>query len=135
MWASPSGLFGRCALERSALRFLPTWLCVLTPVILLLVFITLALHVRIGLGHWPQPMIEDYRTEAYYRHQELFRLTAYATFYGALPCWMLLIIAFPRLRGSARLHLGQAGVYAAGWALIGIYCVIDPGRFIEWLLD
>ena len=117
------------------LQLLPTWLCVLAPVILLAVFISLALHVRVGLGHWPKPMVENYRTEAYERHEEVFKVTALITFYGALPCWMLFIIAFPRLRGSAKLHLAQGAIYAAGWALIGLYWVVDPWRFVEWLLD
>jgi hypothetical protein len=80
-------------------------------------------------------MVEGYSNKAYDAHEEIFQATAYATFYGALPCWVLLIIAFPRLRGSAKLHLAQAAAYVAGWMLIGIYCGIDPGHLVEWFLD
>jgi len=37
-----------------------TWVPVLAPALLLFAFLTLAAHVRLGLGHWPRPMWEEY---------------------------------------------------------------------------
>jgi len=52
-------------------RFL-TWVLVLSPLLLLSVFLTLAAHVRLALGHWPTPMLENYDTVAYSRHERVF---------------------------------------------------------------
>ncbi len=124
------------ALTHQTERRLPlaTWLFVLSPVVLLLTFITLALHVRLGLGHWPTPMLENYHTSAYQAHEQVLTYFGYFTVFAALPLW-LLMLCFRACRISLRTHLLQAAVYAAGWVLIVFYCTIDPGRFVAWFMD
>lgn len=111
-----------------------TWALVLSPVLLLVLFLTLAVHVRLGLGHWPKPMRENYHTAAYSSHEHIFTLFALVTVYGAVPLWLLLLFFRP-FRISLRTHLIQAGIYALGWGLIAIYTAWDPGQFTEWFLD
>jgi hypothetical protein len=109
------------------------WALVLSPAMLLVEFITLGLHVRFALGHWPKPMIENYSSTAYTLHEQVFTGLALFT-YAAGPLWLLLLL-FPPLRKSLRVHLIQAGVYAAGWGMIALCCLWDPYRFAEWFLD
>ena len=111
-----------------------TWTLVLSPLLLLLLFLTLAMHVRLALGHWPTPMIENFNTVAYSRHEQLFIWVALFTVYAAIPLW-LVALCFRVFRISLKTHLIQAGVYALGWALIALYGFIDPGKFTEWFLD
>lgn len=113
---------------------LVSWLLVITPALLLVGFITLAAHVRIGLGHWPTPMIENYDTAAYWIHDRVLVWVGMFTVFAAIPLW-LLTLCFQRFRISLKTHLIQAGVYACGWGLIALYGAVDPGRFMEWFLD
>ena len=105
-----------------------------SSLLLLFVFITLAAHVRLGLGHWPTPMLEKYQTAAYDGHEQMFVWVALFTVYAAVPLW-LLSLCFGMFRISLKTHLLQASFYAMGWVLIGLYGSIDPGRFVEWFLD
>jgi magnesium-transporting ATPase (P-type) len=111
-----------------------TWLVVCSPVLLLLVFIALAVHVRVGLGHWPTPMLEHYDTAAYRAHALALIWVIFFTVFAAIPLW-LLMLCFRPLRISLKTHLIQAGVYVAGWVLIIMYGAVDPGRFLEWFFD
>ena len=111
-----------------------SWALVFSPIVLLLVFVTLAAHVRIGLGHWPKPMWEDYSTPAYTAHLLVFVGVALFTVYAAIPLW-LLAICLPWFRISLKTHLAQAGTYAAGWGLIALYAKLDFGWFVTWFLD
>jgi hypothetical protein len=111
-----------------------TWALVLSPLVVLFVFVTLAAHVRLGLGHWPMPMLESYATTAYSRHVQVFVWFARFAVYGAIPLWIV-ALCFRRFRISLKTHLIQAVVYVAGWVFIGIYGMVDPGSFAEWFLD
>ena len=105
-----------------------------SPLLLLFVFLSLAAHVRLGLGHWPPPMFENYKTTAYSQHEQVFIWVALFTVFAAIPLW-LASLCIRVFRISLKTHLIQAGVYALGWALIALYALVDPGRFIEWFLD
>ena len=113
--------------EQRKVRFL-TWALVLSPVLLLFGFITLAAHVRLALGHWPAPMTENYHTAAYRQHEQVFAWFAMFTVYAAIPLW-LAALCFRLFRISRKTHLIQAGAYVAGWLLIALYGCVDPGRF------
>jgi hypothetical protein len=105
-----------------------------SSLLLLFVFLTLAAHVRLGLGHWPTPMLENYQTTAYSRHEQVFIWVALFTVYAAVPLW-LVSLCFGMFRISLKTHLTQTGICAVGWALIALYSFMDPGRFMEWFLD
>jgi hypothetical protein len=111
-----------------------TWVLMCSSPLLLFVFLSLAAHVRLGLGHWPTPMLESYNTAAYGRHVQVFVWVALFTVYAAVPLW-LVALCFGIFRISLKTHLLQTGIYVAGWVLIALYGEIDPGRFVEWFLD
>lgn len=102
--------------------------------VLLLCILSLGMHVRLGLGHWPQPMVDKYTTAAFSFHTQAVIGLALFTMYGAGPLWLLLL-CFRRVRASARLHLLQAGIYLVGWGLVVGYMAWDPRRFVQWYLD
>ena len=79
----------------SRLREWLTWLCVSTPYLLLLGLVTLALHVRLGLGRWPVPIFENYVTVPYLLHEHYVYTWLLLTVIGSLPAWGLLLRAFP----------------------------------------
>lgn len=122
--------------EHQAKQRLPlaTWPLVFSPVLLLIVFIALAVHVRLGLGHWPTPMFESYHTPAFRAHEQVLVWVWLFTVYAAIPLW-LLMLCFRPFRISFRTHLIQVGVYAVGWGVIVLYGAIDPGQFLDWFLD
>ena len=113
---------------------LPSWLLALTPTLLLLLLIGLTLQVRLGVGHWPQPLIEKYNTSAFKRNLVIFAGVAVFTIYAAPALW-LVCVCLPLFRLSFKTHMIQAALYVAGWGLIAGYWALDPGRFITWLLD
>jgi hypothetical protein len=90
--------------------------------------------VRIALGHWPTPMVENYETPAYRMHEQVLVWVGMFTVFAAVPLW-LLTLRFRPFRISPEIHLIQAGVYALGWGLIVLYGAVDPGKFMEWFLD
>jgi len=118
----------------SRLRDRLAWLCVSTPYLLLLALVTLAFHVRLGLGRWPVPVIENYQTASYLLHQHYVHTWLLITVVGALPAWGLLLCFQPgqlSLRACAK----QLACYAFGWGLICLTAILDPTPFTEWFLD
>ena len=111
-----------------------TWICSLSSILLLLTFITVAFHIRLGLGHWPTPMTEDYRTTAFRIHEHALIAVVLFTVYAAGPLW-LLFLCFRGLRLSRRTHATQAVVYGLGWLLIVLAGKYDPTTFTQWFLD
>jgi hypothetical protein len=79
-------------------------------------------------------MQEDYSTPAFEVHMKILQGTVICALYSVVPMWALLLCAKP-LRLSFRTHTIQLAVYAAGWGLIGLFCALDPWRFVTWLAD
>ena len=121
-------------IEKNRLLPLVTWALALSPLLLLFEIISLALHVRMGLGHWPKPMIENYGTAAFDWHALTVIGFGVFTTYAAIPLG-LLCLCFRPLRITRRTHLIQAGVFAAGWGVVWAYCAWDPQQFVAWYLD
>jgi hypothetical protein len=111
-----------------------TWMFVSSPYLLFLIFLTLAVHVRVGLGHWPTPVFENYHTMACGLHEQVVIWVAVFTIFVAIPLWLISLL-FRLFRISLKTHLLQAGVYIVGWAIIILYARIDPYKFAEWFFD
>ncbi len=111
-----------------------TWMCSLSPVVLWLTFVTLALHIRLGLGHWPTPMADNYPTIAFRAHENLLVALGFFSAYAAAPFWLVLLL-FKRLRNSWRIRITQVAVYGLGWLLIFLAPRYDPTTFTAWFLD
>jgi hypothetical protein len=118
----------------SLLKQWMTWVCALSSVALVVGAVLLALHVRLGLGHWPTPMREDYRTLAYQLHEQVVVGMAAFAVYAAVPLWIL-FVCLPWFRISGRVHVVQVFIYLFGWALVAILLYFDPYRFVSWLAD
>jgi len=109
--------------------WIPAALWILTPVI----FLGLALHVRVGLGHWPKPLIERYETSAYQSHELVLEVVAnLAIFTGGI--W-LLAICFKKTRPAWRTLLPQIILYLAGLGIYFLFRAINPGHFFDWYLQ
>ena len=119
---------------RGSWKDLPTWLCTITPWLLIVVGLSLAMHVRLGLGHWPQPVVEHYATPAFQKHLWGFRVSFVFALYSLVPAWMFLLCA-RRFRVSVGFHAIQAAGYVGGWLFILLICSMDPWRFLAWLAD
>jgi hypothetical protein len=94
----------------------------------------MAAHVRLGLGHWPKPMTESYRSAAFTVHETALFIVGLFALYGAVPLYLSLLL-FRRHRVTPQFHLKQAAVYILGWILIVLLAKADPTTFTEWLLD
>lgn len=111
-----------------------TWIPGLAPMLLLVAILTLAAHVRLGLGHWPTPMVESYHSPGYLRHEVIVGLIGGFALYVAGPLWAI-FVAIPWFRISAKTHLIQLAMYLGGFLLIFLAGKFDPTPFTEWLLD
>jgi hypothetical protein len=105
-----------------------------SPWVLFVLVAAMAVHVRLGLGHWPKPMVEDYRTLAYKIHDDMIGCVFLFGIYVALPLW-LIFLCFRRLRLSLAVHLLQLLVFGCGWLAIYFAGKYDPTTFSEWFLD
>jgi hypothetical protein len=113
---------------------LPTWLCMVSPFMLGLTYVTMGLHIRLGLGHWPKPMVENYQTVAFRIHEGTFLVVMLFTVFAAVPLWGV-FLCFRRLRLSWRTHIAQALTYSLGWLVILVAGKYDPTTFTDWFLD
>lgn len=111
-----------------------TWLPCWAPLALFMGVLSLAAHVRLGLGRWPVPMVENYHTKGYQYHEVLVFLLGLVALYIAGPLWAILV-ATPRLRLSPTRHLLQFAVFISGFVLIFLAAKFDPTPFTEWFLD
>jgi hypothetical protein len=112
----------------------PSWLCAATSPALFISFVTLLLHVRLGVGHWPKPMWEDYSTFALKAH-ELVALGLFATSTFVAPVIGVGLLCFRATRGSWQFHVAQLGLFAGGWILVLALWHADPFQFVTWLKD
>ena len=112
---------------------IPTWICAFSSLVLLALILSLAVHLRLGLGHWPQSMDEDYSTAAFKVHEAVVYFVAHFAIFMAIPLWPVLLL-FKRFRAGVRTHLVQSAIFSAGWILIYLFFKYDPTSFSTWLL-
>ena len=101
---------------------------------MLLVYLTLGIHIRLGLGHWPVPMIEDYRSPAFLVHEVVLLVWLYCALFGAMPLWLLCLLIRP-LQPSRRVAVTQLLTFGVGWLLIAAVLIFDPTTLSAWFLD
>jgi hypothetical protein len=109
------------------------WLCALSSPALLLTIVTLAMHIRLGLGRWPF-YGEEYHTALFSLHWLILSGTTLFALFGAAPLWLLLL-CFRSFRVSWRTHVSQAIAFISGWILICLGGKYDPTPFTDWFLD
>ena len=110
-----------------------TWFPVITPLIYLLLYVSLAAHCRWVVGHWPQPMIENVNVSSYKIHEAILNLFMYAVFLS-IPVWIITLF-IKKFRITFKIHLLQFIIFGLGILLIILAFRLDPTSFTEWFLD
>lgn len=112
-----------------------SWSCALSPVVLLFVFIGFGIHVRLGLGHWPTPMVEDYHSAAFRVHEWVLIGSLWFALVIAGPLWLVSLFSRSLRPAWPRTVAFQLLLCAAGWLAIVAVLRFDPTTFSAWLLD
>lgn len=103
------------------------------PAICLLSLAVLAAIVRLDLGHWPEPMHENYDSliSDFLIHISGYLLSAS---FGAPLIWIgfAAILLFNRLYKTVAVH---SMLLICGWIALAIFWKYSPGDFMSWLLD
>ena len=111
-----------------------TWLFAISPFVLLIAFITMALHVRLGFGHWPDQAVDDFPTAGLMAHDLGFIALMLFAILGAIHI-PVTFIHHRELRVRLRVVLSQALMYALGWILLFLVTEYAPARFVTWFTD
>jgi hypothetical protein len=110
-----------------------TWLPVITPLMWLFLYISLAIHCRLVVGHWPEPIIENVNILSYNIHETLIYILMYIVFLS-IPAWFIMLF-FKNLRITLKIHLIQITAFVLGILLIALFFKFDSTPFTEWFLD
>jgi len=111
-----------------------TWLCALSPAVLLLVSITMALHIRLGFGFWPDQSLDSFPAFDFRVHDWLF--IASVLFAGFAPIHLLVtLIHYRELGFTLRQFALQALVWIVGWVVFFAVVSTVPARFVTWFTD
>ena len=111
-----------------------TWFFAFSPFLIFVVFGAMAMHVRLSLGHWPKPMIEDFSSPYMPIFGRCIGLAMTISTEYAIAIW-LLIVSIKPLRISWRAHISQVIFYLNSWFLTLLCCIFLPGDFISWYFD
>jgi hypothetical protein len=109
-------------------------MCALSPAVLLLVSITMALHIRLGFGHWPDQAVLSFPAFHFRVHDWLF-IAAMLSAVFALIHLLVTLVHHRQLGVGLRQVAAQALVYVAGWVAFFVVASIIPARFVSWFLD
>ncbi len=109
------------------------WGMGLCPMALLGLVLAASFSLRAELGHWPEPMFDDGHS-AVANYETAFLSIFILTIILAIPFWLLVLLS-SRARASVSQRVLVSSAYLSGWALLVLYCRVDPWRFIEWFLD
>ena len=109
------------------------WSLVVLPWTTALAWGGLALHVRLGLGHWPHPMWEQYSTPL---ARWLDLVSVWLLMGTGLSAFLATGALFQRVCWTEPHYRRKALVYLAGLAaLVAVYVALGNTSFIEWWID
>ena len=111
-----------------------SWVCAASPFALLVAFVTLAIHIRLGLGHWPTPMSEDYHSSAFDVHAAILSFCGMFALYVAGPLWLLCLLIPPLRPEWPRGVVFQFLTMVIGALLMIAVLKFDPTTFTAWVL-
>ena len=112
-----------------------SWSCALSPFALLLVFLAFGVHIRLGIGHWPIPMIENYHSTAFSIHEWVLMICVWFSLFVAGPLWLICLLLRSLRPAWPRTVVSQLVTCAAGWLAIFAVLTFDPTTFSAWFLD
>lgn len=111
-----------------------TWLCALSPLVVLLLFSTMALHIRLGYGRWPQDAIDDFPALHFQLHEWMFLEAILFSVFAPMPL-LGTLIWHRRLGMRLQQSTLLVAVCLTGWiGTFGILAIV-PARFVTWFLD
>ena len=119
------------------MKFRPpaTWFCAGLPLIAFLVFLSMALHVRLSIGEWPHDALEmKDMSLGLALHEFCFAITLLFGGFVATPLWLILL-CFRSLRISARTHVVQASILLLGLFMLWGGMMMLPSKWVTWFLD
>jgi len=113
-----------------------TWVFTGLPYLGLFMFATMALNVRLAVGHWPTESLEvKDMTLGLVLHDCLFITSFLLGAFAAGPLWLISLF-FSKFRISARIHIVQAGILILGLFLIWLGPFeLFPSEWVVWFLD
>ena len=120
-------------LNLSKNRTVLAWLCALAPAVFLFVFFTMAAHIRLSFGHWPDQSVGGFR-EPLEVHNWIIAGSLLFNFVAFIHLIVTLIHhrEFSAGFGRAVLHVS---LFIAGWVLLFVFLANAPARFVVWFID
>ncbi|MBN8249240.1 MAG: hypothetical protein J0L84_17575 [Verrucomicrobia bacterium] len=110
------------------------WLSALSPIVLLLDFVMMSLHVRLSFGHWPLDAVDSFPTPLLGVHHSFFMVTVLGA--AIAPFCLLPTFVIRRCPGICSLHrVVLPAVLAAGWVGLVVVTSSMPAWFVAWFLD
>ena len=109
--------------------------CALIPAACLCMFYSFVLRARFALGVWPEPYRPDPKSLGFEMHHGVVGVLLEAAFFSPIAFALLALVhqAVPRLRSRP---MGWAIVFfLAGYSVLWLALMLDPGSFVEWFLD
>ena len=110
-----------------------TWVCAFSPLIALLLLLTVSLHVRYHYGGWPDHAIDNFPAGLLGIHYLFFLGSMIFAAVGAIPVWILCVCIRP-LRLTVAEHFLQTLIFILAWGL-HILVISGAGKSLTWLLD
>jgi hypothetical protein len=109
------------------------WFCACLPWLVVIAWGGLAAHVRLGLGHWPAPMVEQYTTVPYQWHEVLV-MVLFVALLLTFPLAPFLLLRRTTWEASSRRTM--ALVYLTGaWLLVALGIGLERTSFWAWWID
>jgi len=111
-----------------------TWLCAVSPYALLFAFSTMALHVRLGFGYWPDQAVDHFPAVHFMVHECMFLAVMLFAIYAVIH----LAVTFIHHRAfgvKLKVIMSQMLLSAIGWVTLFVVIENAPARFVTWFTD
>jgi len=110
------------------------YFCACSPGINLILFLLLGYHIRLGLGHWPTPLFEDYSTFLFEAHLTVVDIMWLFAAVIAGPLWIVLaIVNYRKFRWKTLLV--SIVCYLVSWGMVYVVWCADANDFVTWYFD
>ena len=110
------------------------WSCYLSSWALLVLWMAMAINCRLGLGHWPKPMLENYSSTSYQWLEATAFIVGWFAAIAAGPVCLVTLIIGCRQK-SMRGNLWRVALYGLGWVCLVCAMRFDPTTFSDWWFD
>jgi len=117
-----------------------TWSCSLAPAAFLVVFITMAVHIRLGIGYWPDPSLNNQSLNSFPGlllriHNWGFMAAILFGFFVAPIHLVVTLIHYRELGFRLRGIAAHAVAYLLSTVVFFLVIVHAPAWFVTWFTD